>query len=477
MSSDKKEILKLIKRFLDEEDIAYFNSDNKIYFNPNGSLEILVGYLTLPYMDIDIRETSAEKIIEALEPYKILNEAFFFEKLNKGDITQEEQKVILNTKKLYQLKHLYSHKINEDLEEYLEEYLEDDVKEEIFKKPFMDVFSMADLENSKKLLVEDCIWIRLCTKIKFNQMLSHGFIPLRKDEIFEDFLAGKSLEEIKYWFPKESKNFFKILEGEYDCKEETFAYWKYATQSYLQEEALKTARSIDLLMVFPDLIYKESKRPVNNMEMFKVPDYLKIHNVTGDTIILDGISYFYSPVTRYAQGMTRSLYFNKYKNKKSNKYCGTFYYFEPESTTYLLYENFLIGRTKSEVCLDLINKSKNPTEYQDLIDQIQDIMAKPTYNKIFENKLIMTLKEAVKYIKYWDYELKYNVLSKNNNYKRYWDFGYSSEDVLDQTICKLAKESKFDVVIFEYVVGSHQIVKEILDVRDRGDSFRHLAYL
>lgn len=59
------------------------------------------------------------------------------------------------------------------------------------------------------------------------------------------------------------------------------------------------------------------------------------------------------------------------------------------------------------------------------------------------------------------------------------NYGYALEDNFDQPICTLAKAKVkgYDIVIFTDMVGSHQILTEILDVRDRGDSFRQLAYL
>ncbi|GAH06044.1 unnamed protein product, partial [marine sediment metagenome] len=44
---------------------------------------------------------------------------------------------------------------------------------------------------------------------------------------------------------------------------------------------------------------------------------------------------------------------------------------------------------------------------------------------------------------------------------------YAVEDILDQKLCKLAKTLDYDVVILTNMIGSHQIVTEVLDVRDR----------
>jgi hypothetical protein len=53
---------------------------------------------------------------------------------------------------------------------------------------------------------------------------------------------------------------------------------------------------------------------------------------------------------------------------------------------------------------------------------------------------------------------------------------YAVEDELDQQICRLAKEQDIDIIILTNMVGSHQIVTEILDTRNREDSFKSLVY-
>ena len=54
-------------------------------------------------------------------------------------------------------------------------------------------------------------------------------------------------------------------------------------------------------------------------------------------MVLDGESWNVIPVTRYAKGMSRGLYFEE-ASDVDIEYCGTFYYHEPESTTLLAYK-------------------------------------------------------------------------------------------------------------------------------------------
>ncbi|CAK7995034.1 Hypothetical protein POVR1_LOCUS552 [uncultured virus] len=54
---------------------------------------------------------------------------------------------------------------------------------------------------------------------------------------------------------------------------------------------------------------------------------------------------------------------------------------------------------------------------------------------------------------------------------------YAIEDDFDQPICKIAHAKGIDIVTLTHMVGSHQVVTEILDTRDRSDSFKSLIYL
>jgi hypothetical protein len=54
---------------------------------------------------------------------------------------------------------------------------------------------------------------------------------------------------------------------------------------------------------------------------------------------------------------------------------------------------------------------------------------------------------------------------------------YAQEDDLDQPICIFAKKRNIDILILTHMVGSSQVVTEILDTRDRTDSFKSLLYV
>ena len=57
----------------------------------------------------------------------------------------------------------------------------------------------------------------------------------------------------------------------------------------------------------------------------------------------------------------------------------------------------------------------------------------------------------------------------------FWEI-YGKEDVFDQSVAKMADYFGYDIVILENMVGSHQVVTEVLDCRSRVDSFASLIY-
>lgn len=51
---------------------------------------------------------------------------------------------------------------------------------------------------------------------------------------------------------------------------------------------------------------------------------------------------------------------------------------------------------------------------------------------------------------------------------------YAAEDELDQPLCQAAQYLGYDIIILTNMIGSHQVVTEVLDTRD--DSYSHLWF-
>jgi hypothetical protein len=68
-------------------------------------------------------------------------------------------------------------------------------------------------------------------------------------------------------------------------------------------------------------------------------------------------------------------------------------------------------------------------------------------------------------------------LLQNKYYAGYYLNLYGAEDFLDQLLCIAANKQGYDVVILENMIGSHQVITEVLDTRERRESFKSLIYI
>ena len=104
----------------------------------------------------------------------------------------------------------------------------------------------------------------------------------------------------------------------------------------LKREAVRSATSLALLLYAPEMVYKLSKRPKTDMSLFRMPQSRTISRdeIRNMKVKIGTEVWKVLPVTRYASGMSRGLYYDE----RPKDTCGTFYYYEPESTTYLAYK-------------------------------------------------------------------------------------------------------------------------------------------
>jgi hypothetical protein len=195
---------------------------------------------------------------------------------------------------------------------------------------------------------------------------------------------------------------------------------------------------------------------------------------------ISGVTWNVIPVTRYGSGMSRGMY----HKDTSNQYCGTFYYSEPESTTYLAYMTSRTYFNKTDALIKLGEEfGKNYIDQSDIDSGVnlhlsgklpQDLMMTP-----IEYTEFMLRKIGEGY--YPDNQRKYSMEEARSvpNIPHYVgdQFGlYAQEDPYDQEVCLAARENGIQLIILTNMVGSHQVVTEILDTRDRKESFRSLIY-
>jgi hypothetical protein len=252
--------------------------------------------------------------------------------------------------------------------------------------------------------------------------------------------------------------------------------WRAASMQKIKKEALDEASSGKLLFLAPELVYSGSKRPVTDMSLFRTANSLKL----SDQSSLKGWQLI--PVTRYAKGMSRGLYYQRDDCEGTCSYCGTFYYHEPQSTTFLAYKNSLTFLNKYQAYYSLIKKWPN-------ITMVPKSM-RPGGQKILEDflasrlplDLLMTYRELTEYMETLDPETRSKLEQPANpdDDQRYYVgkfLGlYALEDVFDQVLCNLGVLEGVDIIHLTNMVGSRQVVHEVLDVRDRTESFRSLVY-
>lgn len=283
-----------------------------------------------------------------------------------------------------------------------------------------------------------------------------GFLPeLRNYNLLLDYLSGMSLNELIYWHNRYDAFMITNLRKH--------SSWWFRKISYYKRKGIEEAESLGLLLYAPELLYR-SNRPITDMSIYRGPGNRTLYRneVVNEAILLDGNKWKVIPVTRYSSGMSRGLY-----HPNGGSYCGTFYYHEPQSGTLLAYKTSLVAFNKLDA-LSKLDPSRNIIDFK---------KTNPLLMEHYEGKLPKDLRlTPMEYsrIKHKNYG---GTISQNRYYVGKLLELYAAEDEFDQEICLLAKDQDIDLIILTHMVGSHQIVTEVLDVRDRNDSFNSLIYL
>lgn len=306
----------------------------------------------------------------------------------------------------------------------------------------------------------------------YNQMISDGFIPYpgldsMYIELVEFYKQGFTDEEIAYWMyishGIEPENVYATLSAN--------PFWSMVTISYIQDQAQK-ANSFPLLFFDLNLLYS-SMRPKNEMTMFQTcnSNYYTI-NPPNNAI----------QVTRYAGGMRKGLFYGE----RPKDVCGYFYYYEPESTTYLKYNRSLTAFNKTDACRKLYYQMEGTYpdhEYTEILyDSVilatdPDLILEMHIDGKIPRDLMFTCKEYEELIENEDLELtkpKKSITSDRKVYVGKTIGMYAAEDHLDYILCVASNFMGYDIVILENMVGSHQVVTEVLDTRN--SSFSHLWF-
>jgi hypothetical protein len=189
--------------------------------------------------------------------------------------------------------------------------------------------------------------------------------------------------------------------------------------------------------------------------------------------VADGLQYnILLPVLRYQEGMSG---YCTGPSKKNIEYCGTFYYYEPDSKYILFSPVILVSWNKITACLDLgisfdtvFNLFYKEMKSRITIDNNgNEFLVNP--NIIGFNVFGNTLEEQ------WYNVVKLYQERKADPLKHYPDL-YAAEDVFDQLLCETARDKGITVVLLKFMTGETRVVSELVDTRTRKSSFENTLF-
>ena len=307
------------------------------------------------------------------------------------------------------------------------------------------------------------------------KMIQYGLWPttmIRSGPFTQDWLNGIDLHTIEFWHGSDD---IKLLENISDTLR-----WEYKTLETLKREAIENANGMMLRMYAPELVYRVSNRPRTDMSLFRSPISYRIYRdqIVNNTISLNGEEWNVIPVTRYSKGMKRGLFFEKGESD-TQEHCGTFYYHDEGSTTLLAYKTYLKTFNKTDA-MKKLGEDLPKDDSGDKWVRFSRKGIKKHINGTYPRNLILTPEKALWFREDYDSDTESEGLQNVSFGKHYagnYLQLYAAEDYLDQPLCLAAKENDIDIIILENMIGSFQIVTEILDTRSREESFRSLVYI
>lgn len=257
--------------------------------------------------------------------------------------------------------------------------------------------------------------------------------------------------------------------------------WFSGTPNHMYTVAKKYNYPLAIKYSRPDLVYS-SNRVVTDMYLFRTfesetyTDYRPIPGELGGLITLTtGETRRAVPVVRYAAGMHKGLYYGN----SSPRYTYTSYYLEPESKTYLTYTKAKTWRNKYTAVFELSIKHHFELTTAER-NFVSNIPIKQQHKELLVSKelpddLRLTYEDIAFYNPDFDPE-DWCVTSDHKIYAGLLLGLYGCEDVLDKMLYRLALLDGLDLVILTNVVGKHQIVQEVFDVRPQSITFANLTY-
>lgn len=351
------------------------------------------------------------------------------------------------------------------------------------------------------------IVVQLLGKLDHDAVVYAGFVPYdfispemksENDTLVAHYVEKLTIEEQDLWSPGDT--ILDLLRNE-NIDYEYNRWFIYGNLEGWKDLTVKRALSFPLLLYFPDQLYA-SNRPITQMAQYRQATSATydpkvtirnegslIHEVLL-TVPIDGQSTMLGvPITRYGDGMSKGLYYDSYDEKL---HCGTFYYYEPESTTYLVAKTFRVYRNKYEAMKELYAQFNlkadldNPRHQLDNENVALNRRNFEIFKRYFKDRQSLPADMKMTFNEYTDpyagdeglpdYDDAIARLPQRRRYIGVLVGLYAAEDKYDQPLCKIARENGIEIIILTDMIGSHQIVIEVLDTRSRQISFSNLVY-
>lgn len=293
--------------------------------------------------------------------------------------------------------------------------------------------------------------------------------------------------------------------------------WEYyPTKGFLHETEKSQNKEVAILR---NSLYPASGRPITSMSTFlptlsiKEEKGEKKEKLTVIEINKDpkgrpqkvkdekGNIVLVFPVIRYAQGKDESFFYKK--EKSLNHYCGTYYFWEPDSQVYLNLGNSKFYPNKFIAYLSLSTQpypdiikymifkyyktfksdqllNKNSTNYSSIIKfysyyERSSIQSNININEEFLKELIILFNDDKKsdlfLMDQFYHTTEATTIYKKGEYVTSFD---AFEDDLDQPLCEKAKNLGIDTIILALQPGSTRVNTEVLDTRKRTISLQNL---
>lgn len=235
------------------------------------------------------------------------------------------------------------------------------------------------------------------------------------------------------------------------------------------------------------LLY-ESGRPVADVSQYLKKFSIPTKLISGEVNVLSNLDdpYYicdvqdgqytdrFVPVVRYQKGMSGYLTTGDWNPEM----CGTFYYFEPQSEFLLSFNTVLVTWNKITGCLDLgislqevyqmlYQRMRNEFFETEYSDQSSEDMEEIYPDGIGYNVHGETLEEQ------W-FEVVLQYRDRDLDPMEHIPEMYAVEDIFDQLICKTGREKGIEGIVLKYMTGKTRVVTEVVDTRERRESFENI---